>query len=78
MDIWLVQEKLMRAIESFLEKHNIDLGEFQGQARVIMYSTQKNYNVGSVKGAGIVIGDQSSVSGVGNAEEPPDSSKTKE
>ena len=78
MDIWLVQEKLMRAIESFLEEHNIDLGEFQGQARVIMYSTQKNYNVGSVKGAGIVIGDQSSVSGVGNAEERPDSSKTKE
>ena len=78
MDISLVQEKLIRAIESFLEKHNIDLGEFQDQARVIMYSTQKTYNVGSAKGTGIIIGDQSSVSGVGNAEVPPDSSKAKE
>jgi hypothetical protein len=71
MDILLLQEALIHAIEDFLARHNVDLTEFRDQAQVVMYSTQKRYNVGSFSGTGIIIGDRSSISGAGDQKPPP-------
>ena len=76
MAIMLAQETLLQAVENFLEKYHIDIGEFEGQVQVINYSTQKSFNlksfnVGNVSGTGIVIGNKSAVTSTGNGQAPP-------
>jgi len=71
MAIMIAQETLLQAVGNFLERHDIDLSEFDGQMRVITYSTHKKFNVGSVSGTGIVIGDRPAVTDAGHVQEPP-------
>ena len=73
MAIMLAQETLLQAVGNFLGQHDIDPGEFEGQVQVITYSTQKSFNVGNVSGTGIVIGDKSAVTNVGDVQAPPNS-----
>lgn len=56
MAIMVAQETLLQAIRDFLAGCGVDLAEFDGQAQVITYSTEKKYNAGSVA-TGIVVGD---------------------
>ena len=70
MAIMLAQEALLQAVRKFLDKRNIDLDEFDNEAKVITFSTQKNHNAGNV-GTGIVVGDRPEVTGSGNGKVPP-------
>ena len=60
MYILLAQQTLIRAVESFLDEHGIDLGQFNDQVKIIF---DKSINVGDISdSAGVVIGDNSSAS----------------
>jgi hypothetical protein len=60
MYVLLLQKSLIREIGNFLDKHNIDQGEFNKQAQVIIDASYKNYSFhvgGNVSGANISVGD---------------------
>jgi hypothetical protein len=60
MYILLAQQTLIRAVESFLDEHGVDLGQFNEQVKIIL---DKSINVGDISdSAGVVIGNNSSAS----------------
>lgn len=71
MAIMLAQETLLQAVEDFLERHHVDLTEFESQVQVITYSTHNKFNAGNVSGTGIVIGDRLAVTDAGQVQAPP-------
>ena len=70
MAIMLAQEALLQAVRSFLKERNIDLDEFENEAKVVTFSTQRRHNAGNV-GTGIVVGDRPEPAGGGNGKVPP-------
>ncbi len=63
----LLQCALIRAIQEFLDSHNIDQGEFKAQAKVIIDASYKHYNVrfgGDVSKSNIAIGEDTKASKV--------------
>jgi hypothetical protein len=66
MYVLLVQEAVLRGISSFLEVHNVDLGQFESQAKIIFNQTINNDNsmkVGNVAGSGNNFGHGSRAHG---------------
>jgi hypothetical protein len=60
MYVLLLQNSLIRGMEEFLVSHNIDLGEFQTQTKVIVDASYKNYNIhvgGKISKSSISVGE---------------------
>jgi hypothetical protein len=58
MYMLLAQDTLLRAVESFLTAHRVDLGQFKEQVKVIF---DNSINIGNIKeSTGVVIGHNSS------------------
>jgi hypothetical protein len=58
MYVLLAQQTLTRAVEIFLKDHNVDLGQFNDQVKIIFNSS---INVGDISNStGVTIGDNSS------------------
>jgi hypothetical protein len=68
MYVLLLQKSLIREIGNFLNEHNIDQGELDEQAQVIIDASYKNYSFhvgGNVSGANISVGDSANSGGSG-------------
>jgi len=68
MYVLLLQKSLIREIGNFLREHNIDQGEFDKQAQIIIDASYKNYSFhvgGNVSGANISVGDNANSGGSG-------------
>ncbi len=60
MYVLLLQNSLIRGMEKFLDSHNIDRGEFEAQAKVIVDASYKNYNIhvgGKISKSSISVGE---------------------
>ena len=58
MYVLLAQQTLTRAVENFLEEHNVDLGQFREQVKIIFDNSIK---VGDINNStGVTVGDNSS------------------
>jgi hypothetical protein len=65
MYMLLAEQTLTRAIENFLKGHNVDLGQFKDQVKVIF---DNSITVGDISGSrGVTIGDNSSSSANGSS-----------
>jgi hypothetical protein len=61
MFVLLAQQKLIRAINKFLDKMNIDTGQIASQIEVIVKETHKHYSLhvgGNISNSSIAVGDQ--------------------
>jgi hypothetical protein len=68
MYVLLAQRALSQAVEDFLRDHEVDLGEFNEQVKVIINRTLNSFNVGDIKDneGPIVVGSNSTVKTDGN------------
>jgi hypothetical protein len=59
MYVLLMQKSLLREIGNFLDRHDIELVEFEEQAKIIVEASFKNYNVhlGNVSNSTIAVGE---------------------
>jgi hypothetical protein len=70
MYVLLLQKSLLRAVENFLDDHNIATDEFKEQAKIIIDASNKNYSVhiGNVSNSTFAVGDKAKASGEGKKE----------
>ena len=68
--IYLAEHTMLRALGRFLKAHNVDMKQYEKQARTLIKKVNK-YNVGKVKASNVAIGTKSRVdAGVGKKSGP--------
>ena len=70
MVIMAAQETLLQTIRDFLVEDDLDATEFDGEAQVITYATEKDFNARNLPGTALVIGDRSAVTDAGRGRRP--------